>query len=401
MIRSSKVTIKFANTGKKSLLSDFLLEYKRVTGLFIDSLWDSDKIPVLLPRETTRSVSTWLSARAVQACGKQASGIIRGTRRKQERAIYVIKKLNLESKFKQARKLEAIYKKKVAGKPVLSTTEAELDSRFIKINLAKENSFDGWITIGSLGRKIKIEIPFRFHKHFNKMMQAGEIKGGIRLSSDTITFMFDLPESRQIIAGNVVGIDIGQKTTLSVSDGQKIDRDRHGHTYSSICKKLSRKKKGSEGFRKTDNHRTNYLHWCINRLELNGIRQVNLEKIRHLRKGKRNNRAMQAWNYGELLRTLKGKLLEAGVQIKEVNPTYTSQRCSKCGWTRKGNRKSKCFKCDRCGYAADADLNASINLSLCLLPIGKKERLSKINKRGFYWFETGKEPIVPCVQKIP
>jgi len=67
--------------------------------------------------------------------------------------------------------------------------------------------------------------------------------------------------------------------------------------------------------------------------------------------------------------------------------------------TRKGNRKLKQFKCDICGFAADADLNASINLSLDLSFITKKERLSQINREGFYWFEIGQEPIVPDVQK--
>lgn len=400
MVRCSKISIKFANTGKKNQISDFLKEYQKNISSFIDLLWDLEKIPTLIPKSITSQVTTWLSARAVQACAKQASAIVRGTQKKQAQAKYVIKKLNLEGKFKKARKLEAIYSKKIAGKPNLNSIEAELDSRFVKINLSKENSFDGWITLTSLGQKIKIAVPLKSHKHLNKILENGEVKAGIRLSKDLITLNFDLPEPVVITTGKTIGIDIGQITTLSVSDGQKVDIDKHGHTYQTICKKLARKKKGSIGFSKADTHRTNYLHWTINRLELNGIRQVNLEKIRHLRKGKRNNRLMQAWNYGELFSVLKVKLQEAGVQINEVSPTYTSQRCSKCGWTRKGNRKRKGFKCDICGYAADADLNASFNLSLDLPRISKEERLSKINRKGFYWLEIGKEPIVPCVQKI-
>lgn len=397
MIKSSKISLKFSNTGKINKLSEFLREYQKVLVFFVDILWKEEKIPTLLPNSITLQAKSWLSARAIQACGKQASGIVRGTRLKQDRAKYIIKKLNKECKFKQARKLENIYKTKMAGKPVIERIEAELDSRFVKINLSKENSFDGWITLTSLGKKIRIEIPIVKHKHFNSMLKNGTIKSGIRLSDKEITLMFELTEKQTPSIGKTIGIDIGQKTTLSVSDGQKIDTDCHGHTYQSICKKLSRKIKGSISFRKADKHRTNYLHWCINRLELNDVRQVNLEKIRYLRKGKRNNRTMQAWNYGELFRILKGKLQETGVQIKEVSPAYTSQRCSKCGWTRKGNRSLKSFRCEKCGYTADADLNASINLSLNLPRVGKEERPSKINKDGFYWFEMGKESIVPFV----
>lgn len=397
MIRSSKVSLKFANTGKKNQVSDFLSEYKSVLSKFVDLLWKMEKTPTLLPKEITSTIETWFSARAVQACGKQASGVVRGCRRKQEQAQYIINKLNKEGKYKRARKLKATYAKKIAGKPNIDDIEAELDVRFVKFELSKKNSFDGWITITSLGKKIRLEIPFKFHKHFDKMMKNGKIKAGIRLSDDLITFMFDLPEPVAIATGKTIGIDIGQKTTLSVSDGQKIDVDCHGHTYQTICKKLARKKKDSVGFKKADKHRTNYLHWSINRLDLNGVRKANIEKIRNLRKGRRSSRSLGHWNYAELFDVLKGKLQESGVQINEVCPTYTSQRCSKCGWTRKGNRKLKQFKCDKCGFSHDADLNASINLSLDLSFITKKERLSQINREGFYWFEVGQEPIVPDV----
>jgi putative transposase len=399
VVRSSKVSLKFCNTGKLVRVSEFLTEYARVMGLFVDALWPLDTIPALLPKAITSAVPTWLSARAVQACGKQASAVVRGTKRKQERAAFVIKKLNSEGRFKQARKLTAAYAKKLAGKPAISDVEAELDSRFVKIDLDGTNSFDGWLTLGCLGKGIKLTLPFKAHKHLRKMIANGVLKGGVRLSATGTTLLFAIPEPAVQRSGTTVGIDIGQKTTLSVSDGQTVDADAHGHTYQSICRKLARKQKGSAGFRQADTHRTNYLRWAVNRLQLKGVRCVNIEKIRGLRSGQRCNRVMQAWNYGQLFSVLKGKLQEAGVRVQEVNPTYTSQRCSKCGWTRKGNRKAKRFKCDKCGYAADADLNASINLSLELPAIGSGQRLAKISKIGFYWSAAGREPIVPFVQK--
>jgi len=44
-------------------------------------------------------------------------------------------------------------------------------------------------------------------------------------------------------------------------------------------------------------------------------------------------------------------------------------------------------------------LNASINISLTLPAISKEKRLKQENRKGFYWIESGKEPIVPFVQK--
>ncbi len=73
----------------------------------------------------------------------------------------------------------------------------------------------------------------------------------------------------------------------------------------------------------------------------------------------------------------------------------TNDSFYKCGWVRKGNRNGKRFKCDRCPTDMDSDLNASLNLTFDLMPIGQKERLSKNNRTGFYWKQTGQESIVP------
>jgi len=106
---------------------------------------------------------------------------------------------------------------------------------------------------------------------------------------------------------------------------------------------------------------------------------------------------MQAWNYKELFDILDGKAAYAGVQIRLLNPSYTSQRCSECGWTWKGNRKGKTFRCAKCGFTHDADLNASLNLSLNLVELPPKIHLKHPSRAGFYWKVSGQEPIVPAV----
>ena len=399
MIKSTKSSLLFANTNRITNLFSFIYEYRNVVSQFVDLLWNQDKIPTLLPKETTKTINSWLTARALQCAGKQASGIVRGCRKKQEKRKFMIDKFVKTKQFKKARKLQRIYDEVSVSKPNINHVEPELDSRFVKIDMENNTSFDGWITLTSLGNKFKVELPFKKHKHFNKMLSKGKLKSGIRLSKSNITFMFDIAEPKQIESGIILGIDIGQKTTLSCSNGQLIGKDNHNHDYSSICQKLSKKKKGSKAFIKTEKHRTNYINWSVNQLNLTGVKQVNRENIVGLRKGKNASRMMKHWNYAELFDKLDAKLSDAGVQINKVSPTYTSQRCSKCGWVRKGNRKAKWFKCDKCGFTADADLNASTNLSLPLMPIGKQQRLSKVNRTGFYWLCSCQESIVPDTHK--
>ena len=57
----------------------------------------------------------------------------------------------------------------------------------------------------------------------------------------------------------------------------------------------------------------------------------------------------------------KAKL--AGKYCVAVNPANTSRTCSSCGYVDKMNRKSQSeFECTSCGFFANADLNAAINI---------------------------------------
>ena len=392
MIRSTKASLKFSNDNKLDTLHSFIAEYKKVVSTFVEMLWNEKTIRPLIPKEFTSKINSWISQRAIQSAAKQASGIVRGTKQKQERRLFQIKKL--QSEGKNPSKLQNIYNRVNTTKPSIDNIEAELDSRFVKITMENPTTFDGWVTLTSLGNKIKLQIPFKKHKHFNKLLSNGKIKSGIRVSKSMITFMFDI-EVKPRTKGSTIGIDVGLKSTISSSNGQVIQKDTHGHDYMSICKKLSRKRKGSKGFKKVCSHRTNYINWTVNQLNLNDVKEVNREEIKNLRKFKRTSGLMSRWNYGELFDVLDKKLEDKGVRVNKLNPTYTSQRCSQCGWVRKGNRKLKLFMCDKCNHMQDADLNASINLSLKLKPIGVQQRLKQENKTGFYWNVDDQVLIVP------
>jgi len=401
MIRSSKTSLKFSNQAKLSTLSDFVSEYSKVTKEFVDILWPKreEPIPSLLPRDVTSKVQTWLSKRAVQASGKQASGIVRGTIQKHKQRLHVLKELIKEGKLKHARRLQKIIDERKISKPNLKVVNPELDSRFVKLDLEPTtNGFDGWLTLSSVGNKIKLELPFKKTKHVNKMLQRGKLKAGVRLSSKGVTLMFDVEEPTPRTDGKTIGIDIGVRKVISCSNGFQSKEDVHGWNLSKIQQRLSRRKKGSKGFRRAQEHRSNHVNWSINKLNLDGISQVRLEDIKHLRRGRSSSRYLSHFTYAAIFGKLKRACEDSGVQTSKVSPTYTSQRCSGCGWVRKGNRKGDRFGCDACGMTMDSDLNASLNISLKLQPIRKKQRLERVNRKGFYWHAPGQEPIVPGAQ---
>lgn len=62
------------------------------------------------------------------------------------------------------------------------------------------------------------------------------------------------------------------------------------------------------------------------------------------------------------------KAKEYGIETVFINPKCTSQRCHVCGNIDKNNRDIKKnqakFKCTKCGYEGNADINAARNISI-------------------------------------
>lgn len=392
MIRSSKLTLKFTNSEKRSQINLFIDEYKNVVSQFIDILWEVEKVPSLLPKNITSKVDTWLSARAVQCAGKQASGIVRGTRKKQESRLFILKKLKSENKISQAHKLEIIINKAKTSKPKISDLSVELDERFVKQDWNNSTSFDGIISLTSLGYKRKLHIPIKKHKHFNKLSSKGKILKGVRLSRNFITFNFEIEDPILKQVGKTVGIDIGVKKLYTTSNGFYAKGDNHNHSMDSILNSISKKKKGSKAFSRVQRLRKNYINWAVNQINLENVCQINIENINKFSK---SSRKLSHFNYADIFEKLVSYAYENGVHVHRVNPAFTSQRCSACGWTQVTNRNRELFKCKKCNFTSDADLNGAINISLDLPTLTKQIKLSKINKTGFYWLLIGQEFIVP------
>jgi len=74
---------------------------------------------------------------------------------------------------------------------------------------------------------------------------------------------------------------------------------------------------------------------------------------------KKTNRELSAWQKGSFRRSIEFKSSLNNIQLKLINPAYTSQICFKCGAF--GTRNGKNFTCEKHG-TVDADFNASKNI---------------------------------------
>ena len=79
----------------------------------------------------------------------------------------------------------------------------------------------------------------------------------------------------------------------------------------------------------------------------------------------RSNLAKQILDcsWSEWFRQLRYKAEEAGRRLVAVDPKYTSQICSQCGFKHPDNRKTQAdFACLSCGYQDHADHHAAVNI---------------------------------------
>lgn len=406
IIRSAKTSMKFARTGKFTNVRKLIFDYKKIMIPFIKILWEQDKISKFLSKEITDQICTTRTARLVQCAGKQASGVVRGTRKLQDDRLYRIDKLKEAGELVASTKLQKIYDKTAMSMPSIDKISIELDSRFIKINLDNQTKFDGWITISSIGEHKKIILPFKRTKQFNKLYNKGTLLKGVRLSTKSITFNFEMPEKKKT-TGDKLSIDIGITEVISCTiktENKKQHfqsaKDIHEHDLNSIINKLAQKRKGSKAFGRAQMHRTNHINWSINEhLDLLNVKQLTIENIKDLRRNKQTTRKLSHWTYTEIVSKLDSYCAERGVLVRKIDPAYTSQRCSACGWVQKSNRNGKVFACKCCGFTADAGVNASINIGAELPLITELQYKTAKKGQGFFWLPEGQEPIVSAEQK--
>ena len=75
------------------------------------------------------------------------------------------------------------------------------------------------------------------------------------------------------------------------------------------------------------------------------------------------NRSILGNNWSRLMKRLQDKMDANGGKLVIVPAAYTSQTCHKCGHVASKNRDSQAvFHCVECGYEANADVNAAMNI---------------------------------------
>ena len=110
-----------------------------------------------------------------------------------------------------------------------------------------------------------------------------------------------------------------------------------------------------------------YLHHCSQELvaeaHRHGCTHIAFENLEQIRARISDDKKFQQWAFRELQEQTEHKAELAGIVVETVDPSYTSQQCSKCGCTLEENRDGQQFECLDCSYSVNADYNAGKNVA--------------------------------------
>ena len=189
-----------------------------------------------------------------------------------------------------------------------------------------------------------------------------------------------------------VGIDVGVKSALILSDGVAIENPKPLKKNLRKIKRLSRqlskrvhpktKEERLQGVRKSNNYmklsvrlahaqgrvaniRRDFQHKVTTILTTHyGYIAIEDLNVKGMTKNHRLAQAVSDVSFGELRRQIEYKAATNGVKVTKADRYFASSKiCSVCGEKKENLKLSdRIYYCDKCGAVIDRDYNASLNL---------------------------------------
>ena len=200
------------------------------------------------------------------------------------------------------------------------------------------------------------------------------------------------PKIHSVKSVRNVGIDLGVKSALTLSDGVAVENPKPLRKQLRKIKRMSRqldkrthartKRERLEGKKKSNNYRKLAISLSNTHRKVANIRCDFIQKVTtilathythialedlNVKGMTRNHRLAQSVSdvsFGEFCRQIEYKSVLDGVKVSKADRFYPSSKtCSVCGHIKHGLKlKDRTYHCDRCGAVIDRDYNASLNL---------------------------------------
>ena len=254
---------------------------------------------------------------------------------------------------------------------------------------------------GCLVERHRIKVPTLGWVRLKEKGYIPTSKDGFTVRSGTISckagryyisVLVDIQENNIRSNNNFgIGIDLGLKNLAICSDGSiyhNINKTNNVRKVEKSLKreqrKLSRKvisiKKGESTqknfvkqklkvqklYQRLTNIRTDYLNKTIHSIVKTKPAFIVIEdlNVRGMMKNRHLSKAVAQQKFFEFRTKLINKCKEHSIELRVVDRFYPSSKtCHDCGHIKKDLKLSdRTYRCSECGYVADRDINASLNL---------------------------------------
>jgi putative transposase len=384
--RSTKCSLKFVTKHKQEELKTVLSEYGRVVNVFINHFWTNGTISKTeLLKPVVDLPDTWLSARLRKVAAREALDMVNSVKEvfewnKQQIQMSIDdiqrelkdKKPNTRKNRRRINNLHCALKKKQMKldmiqphKPKHKSKRMNVSCTIAELQTSKNNKeFDAWLHLASIGNKIRLDLPIKYHKHFRELNSKGNRLNAYIITKDYVQFCFERETGPKKEVQSLIGVDTGINALASLSTGEQLGKD-----IKECINRVKRCKWGREGHKRA----SNALKQRISEVAKETVKKTDLivvEKLKNLgnnsklkgRLSKSVRSDIGSWNYSYWLTRLEQQAENNRVSFRSVSPYYTSQKCSKCGYTNRANRSGELFKCQKCYHTGNADINAALNI---------------------------------------
>ncbi|MCX7989254.1 MAG: RNA-guided endonuclease TnpB family protein, partial [Aquificaceae bacterium] len=267
-------------------------------------------------------------------------------------------------------------------KPNFKKVSLLLDSKCGLLESPKKaKHFDYWIRLSTKEKGKPIYLPVKLHEYFHS--KDGELSGLIQISEDGRIRLVKEVAVKILELSGELALDFGMECLFATDRGDLLGREFYSKVkeYAQKIDKLGRnlqrqkiKPLQSKRYQRLNHRLSEYVKSEVRRI-LNRVvalyrpARLVVEDLRYFVKRVINGfpkavkRVLIRFGLGEIKRNLQELQEEYGIEVLYVNPAYSSQACSNCGYLDKENRKSRNeFECKCCGRKLHADVNASRNL---------------------------------------
>lgn len=167
---------------------------------------------------------------------------------------------------------------------------------------------------------------------------------------------------------NIVGIDVGIKSFATFSDGSQIKNPKFFKLDKSVLAKAQHKRQKratAHIYERIRNRRDNFSHQLsrklVNKYDIICIEDLNINQLKE-NSFRVLNREISDAAWTSFIDKLSYKAEYAGKKVIKVNPAYTSQDCSQCGYRVQKKLSNRIHKCPICKLEIDRDYNAALNI---------------------------------------